>query len=196
MATKTDSKNKKVKNAVVAPSKKTMNFAHHESNFNPKRFLIVALVLVAVIAIFAKVGILDQLEKKSDAYQELKDRQTQLAAIQKKLSGYKDLEKEYGRYSYGWMDDNEVSMVSRMDVLGLVEREIFPYAIVEDMAVNDNVLTLNVRDITLEQASEIIMSLEEDDLVKNAYLYYAEAEHAEEALISMSIILTKEVSGT
>lgn len=196
MATKTDSKNKKSKNAVVAPSKKTMNFAHHESNFDPKRFTIIAVVIVAVIAIFAKVGILDQLEKKSDAYQELKGRQTQLAAIQKKLSGYKELEKEYGRYSYAWMDETEISMVSRMDVLGLVEREIFPYATVEDMTVNDNVLTLNVRDITLEQASEIIMSLEEDDLVKNAYLYYAQAEHAEEALISMSIILTKEVSGT
>lgn len=195
MAAKTDSKNKKAKPAVVAPSKKTMNFARHESNFDPKRFLIVTVIIIAVVGIFVKFGILDQLEKKMDAYDTLQQRQEQLVAIQNRLAGYDELEKEYGRYSYGWMDEAEVSMVSRMDVLELMEEEILPYAIVEELAVNNNVLTMNVKEITLEQASEIIMSLEEQDLVENAYLYYAEAEYGEEAKISMSIILTKEEAG-
>lgn len=193
MASKTDSKNKKVKAVVVAPSKKTMNFARHESNIDPKRVGIILGIIIVVLAVFAKFGILDPLAEKSKAYQELGTLQNQQVAIQQKLSKFDELKKEYGRYSYGWMDEVEISMVSRMEILELMEREIFPYAVVEDLSVTNNVLNINVNKITLEKASEIIESLEKDDLVEYAYLFYAEAENGEDALISMSITLTKEV---
>lgn len=83
-------------------------------------------------------------------------------------------------------------MVSRMDVLQLVEQEISTKAIIDNMAVNNNVLTLNIHGITLEQASTMVRSLEERGLVESAAVYNAVAEQAEEAEIFMSIILTKE----
>ena len=182
----------KTKKTPALPSKKTMNFVHHESSFNPKKVLPLAIVVVLVAGLFAKFGIMDQLDKKTAAYNDLAQRQEQLAVVNAKLAGYDELEKQYGRYSYGWMDESEVNMVSRMDVLALVEKKISPAAVIENIAVNGNVLTLNIHGITLEQASAMVKSLEESEMVSSATVYSASAENAEDASIFLSIILTKE----
>ena len=180
------------KNAVVVPSKKTMNFVHHQSSFNLKKVLPVVLVILIVAAVFVKFGIMDPLDKKTAALNELSLKQEQLASVNAKLTGYDELAKEYGRYSYGWMNETEVNLVSRMDVLALIEERIVPAAIIDNIAVNNNVLTLNIHGITLEQASTMVKSLEESELVESASVYNAVAEEAEEAKMFMSIILTKE----
>ena len=182
----------KTKKTPALPTKKTMNFVHHESSFNPKKVLPLAIVVVLVAGLFAKFGIMDQLDKKTAAYNDLAQRQEQLAVVNAKLAGYDELEKQYGRYSYGWMDESEVNMVSRMDVLALVEKKISPAAVIENIAVNGNVLTLNIHGITLEQASAMVKSLEESEMVTSATVYNADAATAEEASIFLSIILTKE----
>ena len=193
MATKDSAlKGKKKGAAVVVPSKRTMNFVHHQSSFNPKKVLPIVLVIIIVCAAFMKFGIMDPLAKKTAALNELSVKQEQLAAINNKLAGYDELEKEYGRYSYGWMNKTEVNLVSRMDVLNLIEKRIATKAIIDDIAVNNNVLTLNIHGITLEQASAMVKNLEESDLVESATVYNAVAESAEEAQIFMSIVLTKE----
>ena len=190
---KTENKQiKKNTKATVLPPKKTMNFVHHASSFNPKKVLPLAIVVIIVAAVFAKFGIMDQLDKKTAAYNDLAQRQEQLAVVNTKLAGYDELEKQYGRYSYGWMSESEVSMVSRMDVLALVEQKISPASVIENIAVNNNVLTLNIHGITLEQASAMVKSLEESEMVSSATVYSASAETAEDASIFLSIILTKE----
>ena len=190
---KTENKQiKKNTKTAVLPTKKTMNFVHHTSSFNPKKVLPLALVAIVAIAVFAKFGIMDQLDKKTAAYGELAMRQEQLAAVNTKLAGYDELAKQYGRYSYGWMSESEVNMVTRMDVLALVEEKIAPAAVIENIAVNANVLTMNIHGITLEQASAMVKSLEESEMVTSATVYNADAATAEEANIFLSIILTKE----
>ena len=180
------------KKAVQMPSKKTMNFARRQSNFNPKKVIPIILVILIVAAVLVKFGIMDPLDKKSAAYSELSYKQVQLAALNAKLADYEELEQEYGRYSYGWMNETEVSLVSRIDALNLVEKQIANKAVIKNMAVNNNVLTLNIKGITLKEASDMVAKLEMNDLVESAAVYNATAEAAEEAEIFMSIILTKE----
>ena len=180
------------KKAVQMPSKKTMNFARRQSNFNPKKVIPIILVILIVAAVLVKFGIMDPLDKKSAAYSELSYKQVQLAALNAKLADYDELEQEYGRYSYGWMNETEVSLVSRIDALNLVEKQIANKAVVKNMAVNNNVLTLNIKGITLKEASDMVAKLEQNALVESAAVYNATAEAAEEAEIFMSIILTKE----
>ena len=189
---KTEKKPLVKKPAVAVPSKKTMNFVHHESSFNLKKVLPIVIIIAIVLAVFAKIGIMDPLAKKTAAYNELATKQDQLAVINTKLAGYDELAMEYGRYSYGWMNETEVNMVNRMDVLKLVEKEIATRAIIDNMAINNNVLTLNIHGITLEQASTMVRSLEESELVESASVYNAVAESAAEASIAMTIIMTKE----
>ena len=180
------------KKAVQMPSKKTMNFARRQSNFNPKKVIPIILVIVILAAVLVKFGVMDPLDKKSAAYADLSYKQVQLAALNAQLTGYEALEQEYGRYSYGWMNETEISLVSRIEALNLVEKQIANKATIKDMAINNNVLTLNIYGITLKEASDMVAKLEQNALVESAAVYNATAEAAEEAEIFMSIILTKE----
>lgn len=183
---------KETKKAVQLPTKKTMNFVHHQSGINLKKLIPALVVILAIGAVFAKLGFIDPLAKRDAARNELELKQAQLAFLETKLEGYDELALQYGRYSYGWMTETEVSMVSRMDVLHLVEQEIASKAYIDNLAVNNNVLTMNIHGITLEQASAMVKSLEDRGLVESAAVYNAVAEQAQEAEIFLSIILTKE----
>ena len=182
----------KSKKGTVKSSKRSMNFVHHKSEFNIMKVLPVAAVIAAALSIFVRVGFLDMLDQKTIAYRNLASKQERLAAVNTRLVDYEELASQYGRYSYGWMSEAEVSLVNRLDVLNLVEEEITPYATLENFAVNNNVLTLNIYGITLENASDMVNRLEQSPLVANASVYSASAEDGQEAKIFLSINLVKE----
>lgn len=179
------------KKGAVKATKRTMNFVHHKSNFNPMKVLPVVLVVVIALTMFVKVGFLDQLSKKTLAYSELATKQEQLALINARLVGYDELQQQYGRYSYGLMNETEINLVSRMDVLALVENKIANKATIENFAVNNNVLTMNIYGITLEEASAMVKNLESSELVSRATVNSATADDGKEARIFISITLTK-----
>ena len=114
----------KNKVAAAAPSKKTMNFSRHVSSFDLSKMAPYLIVIVIVLALFAKFGFIDQLGKKTDAYAQLADIQSQQQMLNLKLKDYPELEKQYGRYSYGWMNEDEVSLVDRMEVYSLIESKV------------------------------------------------------------------------
>ena len=184
---------KRSKKGAIKATKRTMNFVHHESNFNILKVLPVILVAVIGLAIFAKVGFMDPLAEKTRAYSQLATKQEQLAAVNARLVGYDELANKYGRYSYGRMNESEINLVSRMDVLNLVEKEIASKAIIENFAVNNNVLTMNIYGVTLQQASNMVNRLESNDLVTHASVNSATAQDGIEAKIFISITLTKNI---
>lgn len=184
----------KTKNKVnaAAPSKKTMNFSRHVSSFDLRKMAPYLIVIVIVLALFAKFGFIDQLSKKADAYAQLADIQSQQEMLDLKLKDYPELEKQYGRYSYDWMSEDEVSLVDRMEVYSLIDSKIMDAAVIEDFAINGNVITMNIRGITLIKASAVVKDLESSPMVDSAYVYSAEAENAEQAEMFMTVNLVKE----
>ena len=189
---KSKPKSAKAKDSAAAPTKKTMNFSHHVSSFDLRKMMPAIIVIVIVIGLFAKFGIIDQLSKKTSAFAELSDIQTQQDVLNAKLKDYPELEKQYGRYSYGWMSEDEVSLVDRMEVYKLIESKVMDAAVIENFAVNGNVITMNMRGITLKEASAVVKDLESSDMVDSAYVYSAEAENAEQAEMFMTVNLVKE----
>lgn len=182
----------KKKAAFEVPSKTTMNFARHASSFDLKKMTPILIVLALVIILFAKFGIIDQIGRKNDALRDLSQKQDTLDAYNIKLQDYERLEKEYGRYSYGWMNEDEVNAVDRLDVIALIDNDIASAATVANYSINKNTVSINLSGITLDETSAIVKVLESRDLVESATVYNATAENAEEAQIFMSIILTKE----
>lgn len=171
------------------PSKKTMNFVHHVGSINPKRIIPVAVVLVILGGFFIKFGILDLVQKKIYAYNKLQEKQSQLSLAQSNIKDFDKVSNLFGRYSYGWMTDEEVNLVNRLLVIGLVDSKISKVASVDNYSIDGNALTVNVHGITLDEAGEVVRDLETSDLVKSAIVYNAVAEEAEEATIYMSIML-------
>lgn len=174
----------------VHPEKRTMNLLR-ASAIDRKALLPVLLAVILLLILFAKVGILDPLGQKTEAYQTLAAKQEQLAQINAKLADFDALQQQYCRYSFGLMNDTEVNLVSRMDVLALLETKIAGRAIIEDFAVNNNLLTMNLQGITLREASALVSSLEACDLVARATVNSATADDGKEARIFISITLTK-----
>lgn len=182
-----------LKKQAPAASKSTMNLAFHESSFRLSRVLPVILIIVIIAALFAKFGFIDMISKKTAAYAELGQKQEQMQSISTKLAEYDELAAEYGRYSYGWLTEDEAALVDRMAVLTIIEKTIDADATVQDMAVNKNVLIVNISGITLENTSALVNKLENDPLVKNVSVYTAVADdETMEAQVSMTIILEKE----
>ena len=174
--------------------KKTMNLAFHESSVNVKKLIPLILVIVIAALAFVKFGILDQTAKKVAALNEVSAKQSQLAAINVKLSGYDELEQLYGRYSYGWMTEAESSLVDRMEVITILEKIIDKSAVIEDFAINYNILNVNISGLSLDQTSTLVKELEADPQVTSASVYTAKSEDADlNAEVAMTIILEKEV---
>ena len=180
--------------ALKVPSKRTMNFVHHEASFNPVRMLPVIVLLLVIAGVFVKFGILDLTEQKMMAYQEVSTKQVQLTGLVKSAEGYDEVAYQYGRYSYGWMNEGETNMVNRMDVLRLIEEKIGTKCVVENIAITDNVLTTNIHGLTLEEASNMVEILEGCSIVSSATIYSAVAQDAGEASIFLSINLQKEAA--
>ena len=173
------------------PSKRTMNFIHHQSSFNARRMVPTIVVLVLVTGALVKFGIIDPTTEKMRAYDELAAKQEQLSALNRALSGYDQVAYDYGRYSYGWLNEEEVNMVGRLDVLELIEELIVPKCTIENTSINDNVITMDVHGLTLQQASDMVMVLETNELVQSATVYNAVADEAVDAKINLSIIVEK-----
>ena len=174
--------------------KKTMNLAFHESSVNVKKLIPLILVIVIATLAFVKFGILDQTAKKEAALNEVSAKQSQLAAINVKLSGYDELEQLYGRYSYGWMTEAESGLVDRMEIITILEKIIDKSAVIEDFAINYNILNVNISGLSLDQTSTLVKELEADPQVTSASVYTAKSEDADlNAEVAMTIILEKEV---
>ena len=182
------------KKALAVPDKLTVNFVHQKKKMDPVRLVLLIVLAVVVLCAIAKFGIIDQEVKRTNAKNALTTKQNELAVINAKLNDYDELAAKYGRYSYGWMSAAETGLVSRMEILDLLESQIMNVAVVENYSVSDNILTVNLHGITLERASQVVKQLEESPLVKTASVYSASAEDAREASIFMSVVLTKEAS--
>ena len=185
MAEKKETKKKNVQ----AVEKTTMNFARRDSGVNAKKVLPIILAALIVLGLFAKFGFIDLLQKKAAANAEIAQKQSTLSAMETKLKDYDALYAKYGRYSYGWMDQEEVSTIDRMNILNLLEEKVMPAAQIMDLSVNGDVVTMNLSGITLQNASDIVKVLEQDPLVKSASVYSAAAENASQAKIFMSVVL-------
>ena len=179
---------------MVTQSKVTMNFARHKSDFNLGKVAFVALIIIVATLLFTKFAILDPLDQKTQALNELSSKQTQMDILNAKLAGWDELQALYGRYSYGWMTEDETNLVERMDILRLMEKKILPRARIEDFSISQNVLTVNLEGITLEQTSSLVTLLEEDPLVQSATVYKASNDDDAIKEVNLVVILAKEVS--
>ena len=177
----------------VTPSKNTMNFVHHESSFNVKKLIPVIGVIVVIAAVGVKFGFLDQLDKKTRKYNELADRQSIFASFEAALSDYNKTEEEYGKYSYGWMAEEETAIVDREQIMELLEETVQSRAGIKSIAINSNAVTLNLHGLTLEQAGTIVAELEESPIVNSAAIQNIKSVDDDLTEVTMSVVFAKEV---
>ena len=146
-------------------AKTTMNLLQKEKS--PIRLSVVipwVVLIIIAAALFAKFAVIDRFAKLGELEAALADEKTALDATRKSYEDYNEVAEQYSRYNYTGYDK---SIADRLDVLELLEREVFPIAGVESLSVSGKVLSITLRGLTLEQVSELLQKLESDPLVEH-----------------------------
>lgn len=145
------------------PVKPTLNLYFKEKS--PLRLTVVipcVALIVVFAALFAKFAVVDRFAALSEREGVLADERDAYDALVKSYEDYDEVAEEYGKYSYTGYDR---SIADRLDVLDLLEREVFPIATVKRLSFSGNALSMTLEGLTLDQTSELLGKLEADPLV-------------------------------
>lgn len=151
------------------PSKTTLNLVIKErpSNYS-KRLVIYTVLGVLVLAAFAKFAVIDRIADASNAWAETNREVSRYEQLIQDNAEYTAVRAEYEKYFTSI--DSDVTYADCMDVISLIESRLMNAANVQSLAVSDNTLTAVLTGITLEDASVIVNSLYENELVDSVTL--------------------------
>lgn len=174
-----------------------MNLAMKEkSQFSPVKLIPLLLILVVLATLFGKFAVADRLAKVDRAQAELSALLQRKADLETATAGYEELSQKYARYSTGWMTEDEQAAVTRTEMLSLVEDELMPGSRVQRVSASNNILSVELSGVTLEDTSRFVQSLYQRQDVTNVAVYTASTkdEPGTQATVSMVITMTR-VSG-
>ena len=186
------------KQKTVYPSKATINLAVREkSKWRPGRVVPMFAALLAAAVLFGKFAVADRLARVSRAQQALAAVQSQVDALTERTAGFADLQEEYGRYSVGWMTDEEKAAVDRIDILDLMEGELMAAGTVRQFTVSGNTLSVDLSGLTLEDTSRVVQRLYGWPIVESVAVYNAttQVEDGADAQVSLVVTLTRAEGG-
>ena len=170
------------------PEKTYMNLVVREKReFEPKRVVLLAVVLVLAVGLFAKFGVLNFVDAVNQKEAQLHSQQQQLSALQTKLANYEDVLKEYESYeasSLGY--GNEI--VSPMEALVLVDRYIAPVADITLLNISGNTVTLNISDISLDGVGKLVNTLYDQPMVADVQVSTAATKQSSEDTTAALVI--------
>lgn len=178
------------------PTKTTMNLVQKDKKSLTLGKLVVFIVLaVVVLGFIGKFGIYDQYAAVSKAEKQTASLQNQLDALNASTANYDAVASQYAHYSSGYLNDDELSSVSRMEALDLVDGHIRSSATVSSVKISGNTMTVDCTDITLAQAGMIADDLKTQSIVSNVNLYTASLK-SDNSRGDASFVIDLQVSST
>ncbi len=152
----------------TAPVKRTLNLAFKEKSTIDWRKAVVGVLVVLILAgVFAKFAVMDRFDKLEKAEADLAAMKAHLDETREAYADYDAVREQYNRYNYTGYDK---TIVDRLDVLDILERQIFPVCNVTSMSVSGATVTLSLADLDLNQVSHLIVMLEAEPLVERVYV--------------------------
>ena len=154
---------KKGKGKAGYPNKQYINILDgmksDENRTLEKLFFIVFLIALAA---FTKFGVIDKISEASAAEAAYNEVQRQITELEEQNADYDKVKKDYSHYGLGYLDDTEILLVDREDVLDLLDKYVLKNADIKTLAVTDNTVTLTVEKTRLNAISSIVKELEAD----------------------------------
>ncbi len=176
-------------------SKQTMNLAIRENKAAKNALMIpVIAAIVLAAALVGKFAVADRLAQVVAAQREVDQIKSQTEALVAAYADFDEVRAEYNRYTY---KDFDRTLADRMDVLALMEREIFPVCQVQRLSLAEKRLDLELEGSTLGDGSALVARLEADPLVDAAFVSTATAtaENGEVRRTTSMTILLADASG-
>ncbi len=153
------------------PDKTSVNLLYRDkANELTPRMLVAVAVFVVALALFCKFAVIDRLWAADRALREAEEMEKIVATLQQGNSDYEEVLREYQHYYFSVTDTGNgepVAYVDCLEVLGLLESELLNRAGVQMVNLTGSVLTVNLTEINLEDASAIAKSLMKHKMVKD-----------------------------
>ena len=154
---------KKGKGKAGYPNKQYINILDGmKSDENRTLEILFFIVFLIALAAFTKFGVIDKIAQMSAAEAAYNEVQRQITELKEQNADYDKVKKDYSHYGLGYLDDTEILLVDREDVLDLLDKYVLKSADIKTLNVTDNTVTLTVEKTRLNAISSIVKELEAD----------------------------------
>ena len=154
---------KKGKGKAGYPNKQYINILDGmKSDDNRTLEILIFIIFLVALGVFTKFGVIDKIAQMSAAEAAYNDMQRQITELKEQNADYEEVKKDYSHYGMGYLDDSEILLVDREDVLDLLDKYVLKNADIKTLAVTDNTVTLTVEKTRLNAISSIVKELEAD----------------------------------
>ncbi len=144
-------------------SKQTMNLAIRERNAAHSPAVILSVVLaIAAVALLVGWGVGSRLAQVRAAQAKTNEMRATLETLRAGYADYDEVQEQYNRYTY---KDYDRTLADRLDVLSLMERQVYPVCAVRSFSVAGRQMSLVLEGLTLESTSALITRLNAEAMV-------------------------------
>lgn len=158
----------------VSAEKDTINLmVRSNREIDARKAVPLAVILVVVVALFAKFAVFDPLSQVSQKQTELSQQQSAVAAAESKLTGYDDLKAQYDSYLG---TSSTSSSVSAEQVMSLIDARVASRAQVSSLSFDSGKVSIVLDEVSLDTVGDIATSLGQDDIVSNVTVSTASAQ--------------------
>ena len=154
---------KKGKGKAGYPNKQYINILDGmKSDDNRTLEILIFIIFLIALAAFTKFGVIDKISEASSAEAAYNEVQRQITELKEQNADYDKVKKDYSHYGLGYLDDTEILLVDRENVLDLRDKYVLKNADIKTLNVTDNTVTLTVEKTRLNAISSIVKELEAD----------------------------------
>lgn len=152
-----------MKKEKAAASKTTLNLAMRERNLSKSPAVVLPVVLaIAAVALLVSWGVGSELARATTAQREVDRMRENVETLKAGYADYDEVQAEYNRYTYEKFDR---TIADRLDVLSLMERQVYPVCSVRNFSVAGRQMSLVLEGLTLESTSSLITRLNAEAMV-------------------------------
>ena len=138
---------------------------------------------------FVKFLVVDKLAEAYDAEKAYTQMQTQIDQLRASNEKYDQVREEYSHYGNGYLNDEEKIEQNRMAMMRVIQRKVISKSEIQSVEISGNVATLTIDNIRLKTVSDIVASLEDDDIVSFVTVSTAGTNTDSNALVTATVII-------
>ncbi len=172
------------------PDKTSINLLMQDKSVRDPKFQIILFVLFALIlALFVKFMVIDKLAEAYEAEKAYTQMQTQIDQLRASNEKYDQVREEYSHYGNGYLNDEEKAEQDRMAMMRVIKSNVITKSEIQSVEISGNVATLTIDNIRLRTVSDIVASLEKDDLVSFVTVSTAGTNTDSNAMVTATVII-------
>lgn len=170
--------------SIKIPQKSTINLVIHEKSTQTMLTLILGSIIIAVLVFcVAKFAVFDQYARLDKAEQEYDAVSSQAQQLESVAATYNEVLFEYRTHAKDWVTSDSTVNVDRQAVLNLLETEVMPCGTVTSVALQGNVMTVEMSGLTLQKVSEMRTSMLQSPIVASVSVNTAASESDTQASV-------------